>query len=106
MVREEMRRTIVSGYREAVKWDRRTLEELPDSSPELTEGRRAYAAEHADTERVTCQLLERKWAAIMERADAYLAGRIAVDAVTVELDVGDELDPEEEGARLEGEEEE
>jgi hypothetical protein len=43
------------------------------------------------------------------RADAYLEGRNLVDLaapVTVEVDITDELDAEEEEARLEGEEEE
>jgi hypothetical protein len=42
------------------------------------------------------------------KADAYLGGDAELagnDVVTVELDVGDELDAEEEEARLEAEEE-
>ncbi|KAJ7511017.1 hypothetical protein B0H11DRAFT_1701219 [Mycena galericulata] len=103
-LREEMRRTIAFGYTAAEKWDALATDELPDATPELTEGRRAYAAEHADTERRTCALLERTWAAILRRADAYLAGDLhgAGAQVTVELEMGDELDPEEEEARLEG----
>ncbi|KAJ7446031.1 hypothetical protein B0H11DRAFT_1930373 [Mycena galericulata] len=105
-LREEMRRTVAFGYTAARKWDALSVEELPNSTPELTEGRRAYAAEHADTERRTCALLEKKWAAILRRADSYLAGEIQAvgGQVTVELEMGDELDPEEEEARLEGEE--
>ncbi|KAJ7479936.1 hypothetical protein FB451DRAFT_1172020 [Mycena latifolia] len=43
----------LSGHSEAAEWDAFAREELPDASPELTEGRRAYAAEHARTERKT-----------------------------------------------------
>ncbi|KAJ7804037.1 hypothetical protein B0H13DRAFT_1566522, partial [Mycena leptocephala] len=71
-LREEMRRTIAFGYTAATLWDLLASDELPESSPELTEGRRAYAAEQADKERETCGMLERKWAAILRRADAYL----------------------------------
>jgi hypothetical protein len=104
---EEMRRTITFGYKAAL-WDVHAAEELPDSSPELTEGRRAYAAEHADTERSTCKLLERNWGAILQRADVYLEGTLVADTtlpVTVEMDIGDELAPDEEEALLEGEDE-
>ncbi|KAJ7920718.1 hypothetical protein B0H13DRAFT_1605173 [Mycena leptocephala] len=108
-LREEMRRTISFGYKAAALWDIHAAEELPDSSPELTEGRRAYAAEHADTERSTCLLLERNWAAILRRADAYLEGSLAADStalpVTIEMEIADELTPDEEEALLEGEDE-
>ncbi|KAJ7711694.1 hypothetical protein B0H14DRAFT_3524349 [Mycena olivaceomarginata] len=43
------------------------------------------------------------------RVDQYLEGTVGLDAecvVTIELDEGDEMDPEEEEARLEGEEDE
>ncbi|KAJ7818021.1 hypothetical protein B0H13DRAFT_1662239 [Mycena leptocephala] len=107
-VREEMRQIIDYGKTAAAKWDVLAEEELPGSSPELTEGRRAYAAEHADTERRTCALLEKNWVAILRRADAYLEGKLEAeaDAITVELDIGDELEAEEEEAWLEGEDEE
>ncbi|KAJ7429994.1 hypothetical protein B0H11DRAFT_2264473 [Mycena galericulata] len=108
-LREEMRRTIAYGYTEAKLWEALAEEELPGSDPELTEGRRAYAAEHAATERKTCALLERNWAGILGKADVYLAGTAELDAesvVMIEMDLGDELDPEEEEARLEGDEEE
>ncbi|KAJ7021705.1 hypothetical protein C8F04DRAFT_1213743 [Mycena alexandri] len=51
LLREEMRRTIAFGYKEAEEWDRLAGEELEGASGEVTEGRRAYAAEHAATER-------------------------------------------------------
>ncbi|KAJ7471734.1 hypothetical protein FB451DRAFT_1399051 [Mycena latifolia] len=109
-LREEMRCTIVSGHSEAAEWDAFAREELPDASPELTEGRRAYAAEHARTERKTCMMLQTKWAAILARADQYLAGDAVegagADGVTLILELGDELDPEEDEARLEAEVEE
>ncbi|KAJ7446065.1 hypothetical protein FB451DRAFT_1412427 [Mycena latifolia] len=107
-LREEMRRTIASGYSEAAAWDALAREELSDASPELMEGWRTYAAEHAATERKTCALLETKWATIVARADHYLAGDAAEDVgaegVTLILELGDELDPEEDEARLEAEE--
>ncbi|KAJ7465326.1 hypothetical protein B0H11DRAFT_2159688 [Mycena galericulata] len=104
-LREEMRRTIAFGYTEAGKWEALAEEELPDSATELTEGRRAYAAEHAAMERATCAFLETKWAGILAKADQYLAGTAELDAesvVTVEMELGDELDPEDEEAMLEG----
>ncbi|KAJ7300377.1 hypothetical protein DFH08DRAFT_725398 [Mycena albidolilacea] len=109
LLREEMRRTITYGYTAAAGWEELARAELPGSEPMLTEGRRAYAAEHAATERATCALLEKNWAGILAKADVYLEGTAALDAeaiVTIEMDLGDELDPEEEEARLEGEEEE
>ncbi|KAJ7773599.1 hypothetical protein DFH07DRAFT_952645 [Mycena maculata] len=109
LLREEMRRTIAFGYTEAAKWDMLAGEELPGSDAATTEGRQAYAAEHAATERETCAELERRWVGILRKADVYLEGSIALEAevvVSVELELGDELDPEEEEAQLEGEEEE
>ncbi|KAJ7795078.1 hypothetical protein B0H14DRAFT_3496404 [Mycena olivaceomarginata] len=109
LLREEMRRTMAYGYTAAGKWDAVAREELPGTPPEVTEGRCAYAVEHAATERATCALLEKKWAGILAKADVYLEGTAELDAesvVTIEMELGDELDPEEEEARLEGEEEE
>ncbi|KAJ7182645.1 hypothetical protein C8R43DRAFT_869153 [Mycena crocata] len=107
MLREEMGRTMESGYREAEAWEDLLVNKLPDASPELREGRLAYAAEHAETEREMCARLELKWQPLMERASAFLAGEhvLDTDTVTVELELGDELEPEEEEARLEAEEE-
>ncbi|KAJ7029965.1 hypothetical protein C8F04DRAFT_1211814 [Mycena alexandri] len=108
LLREEMRRTIAFGYAEAAEWDALASAVPTDGvTDELAEGRCAYAAERADTERRTCAMLQRKWAGIRERADTYLAGQSVADEelVVVELDLGDELDPEEEEARLEGGEE-
>ncbi|KAJ7431147.1 hypothetical protein B0H11DRAFT_2165768 [Mycena galericulata] len=106
LLREEMRRTVAFGRTEAEKWDVLARDELANSSPELTEGRRAYAAEHTETERETCAWLEKNWAGILQKADLFLEGNAALDAeavVMVELSLGDELDPEDEEARLEGE---
>ncbi|KAJ7026921.1 hypothetical protein C8F04DRAFT_1267519 [Mycena alexandri] len=107
LLREEMHRTIAFGYTEAEAWDRLGLEELEGSSAEVTEGRRGYAAEHAATERVRCAALEADWAGILRKAEAFLAGNVAPEdgTVTVELLGADELDPEEEEALLEGEDE-
>ncbi|KAJ7127923.1 hypothetical protein C8R44DRAFT_616634, partial [Mycena epipterygia] len=107
-LREEMRRVIASGETEAREWDMLGELMLPGASAELVEGRRAYAAEHADTERKVCAKLEINWAGILRKADVYLAGTVTMeveDVVTVQLDMGDELDPEEDEARLEAEEE-
>ncbi|KAF8214805.1 hypothetical protein K438DRAFT_2138335 [Mycena galopus ATCC 62051] len=83
-----------------------SLAELPGASGELTEGRRAYAAEHASVERARCADLEKRWSRILQKADAYLDGGDSAtrQQVTLEVDLEDELDPEQE-ARLEGEEE-
>ncbi|KAJ7843814.1 hypothetical protein B0H13DRAFT_1909206 [Mycena leptocephala] len=111
LLREEMKCTIAFGCTEALEWARLEAgaEELPDATPELTEGRRAYAAEQADMERARCEDLEKRWHGIRGNADAYVEGRaeLAGDGVvTVELDLGEELDAEEEEGRLEAEEEE
>ncbi|KAF8128075.1 hypothetical protein K438DRAFT_1789652 [Mycena galopus ATCC 62051] len=107
LLREEMRRTIAFGRTAAEKWQQLAEQEIAGSTPELTEGRRAYAAEHAATECQTCAKLERNWAGILAKADVYLEGTADLDAeslVTIELELGDELDPEDEEARLEAEE--
>ncbi|KAJ7787842.1 hypothetical protein B0H14DRAFT_3505052 [Mycena olivaceomarginata] len=108
LLRKEMRRTIAYGEVAAREWERLLAEELPGASPELTEGRRAYAAEHAATEHARCANLEIRWRGILAKADVYLNGDVAAagtESVTVEVHLEDELDPEEEEARLEGEEE-
>ncbi|KAJ7918352.1 hypothetical protein B0H13DRAFT_2321526 [Mycena leptocephala] len=106
MLRKEMCHTIDFGQTAAMIWDGRAAAELPEASPELTEGRQAYAAERANTEHRTCALLKGKWGPILLRADAYLDSTAGPEAtgVTVESFVGDELDPEEEEALLEGDE--
>ncbi|KAJ7601623.1 hypothetical protein DFH06DRAFT_1153729 [Mycena polygramma] len=108
ILREEMRRTMEFGRTEEAIWDKLAEEELPGSSAELTEGRQAYAAEHAERERQTCTLLEEKWGAILRRADHFLDGTLLVEAdetIVVTMDLGDELEPDEEEARLEADEE-
>ncbi|KAJ7088015.1 hypothetical protein B0H15DRAFT_922918 [Mycena belliarum] len=103
-LREEMRRTIAYGRKEQELWDLLSRAELPGASHEMTEGRQAYAAEHADTERETCTMLTRKWAGILAKADQYLAGESQVGdiPVSVELELADEFEPEDEEALLEG----
>ncbi|KAJ7712102.1 hypothetical protein B0H16DRAFT_1667635 [Mycena metata] len=110
LLREEMRRTIAFGYAEAAEWEALATQELTGVADEVAEGRRAYAAEHAATERRTCAMLESTWAGILQRADLYLTGQVAsgaelVTVVTVEVDMRDELEPEEEEVLLEEEEE-
>ncbi|KAF8143612.1 hypothetical protein K438DRAFT_1993752 [Mycena galopus ATCC 62051] len=90
---EEMQRTIAFEWTEAEKWERLAQEEMRRVSPELTEGRRTYAAEYAVMQRQTC-------------ADVYLGGTAVLDGeslVTIELELGDELNPEDEEAQLEAE---
>ncbi|KAJ7876466.1 hypothetical protein B0H14DRAFT_2568181 [Mycena olivaceomarginata] len=95
LLREEMRRTIAYGRTAASEWDLLAGVELPNSTPEITEGRQAYAAEKAERERDTCKLLEKKWG----RHSASLGA----GEVMIELELGDELEPEDEEALLEGE---
>ncbi|KAJ7164850.1 hypothetical protein C8R43DRAFT_1122730 [Mycena crocata] len=99
----EMPRTIEFGYTAAAKWAVLAEDVLPDSSPELTEGRQAYAAEHVALELETCAFLTERWRAILRKAEEYLSGNAQVGGalVTVELEMGDELDPEDEEALLE-----
>ncbi|KAJ6494178.1 hypothetical protein C8R45DRAFT_927406 [Mycena sanguinolenta] len=107
LLREEMRRTIAYSATVAAQWEQLAGEELAGASDELTEGRRAYASEQAATEHARCADLERRWRPILARADAYLGSEMAAaEVVEVEVDVADELDPEEEEARLQGEEDE
>jgi hypothetical protein len=109
LLREEMRRTIAYGQTAAMQWENLAVAGLPGASAEVIEGRCAYAAEQAATERARCIDLQQRWTGLLVRADAYLEGRALVDVaapVTVEVDIADELDAEEEEARLEGEEEE
>ncbi|KAK7050124.1 hypothetical protein R3P38DRAFT_2763172 [Favolaschia claudopus] len=104
LLREEMRRTIAYGESAEREWRGLAEVELEGSSPELAEGRRAYAAEHAATERARCIDLEKRWRPMLRKADAYLKeGTAAGDEITVEVDIEDEVEPEEEEARLEGE---
>ncbi|KAJ7659781.1 hypothetical protein DFH06DRAFT_1326802 [Mycena polygramma] len=104
-LRAEMNRTIAFGETAAALWDRLATEELPGASAKLTEGRCAYAAEHAATERKTGEFLRKKWAPILQRADIYLEGGLdgEVDEITVEMEIGDELEAEEEEAEEEEE---
>ncbi|KAF8134761.1 hypothetical protein K438DRAFT_1787095 [Mycena galopus ATCC 62051] len=110
LLREEMQRTVAYGETAATMWDRLVAEDLPGAPSELTEGRRAYAAEHAATERARCANLKKRWGGILLKADAYLDGGVTAaagtGAVTVEVDLADELDPEAEEVRLEAEDEE
>ncbi|KAJ7025052.1 hypothetical protein C8F04DRAFT_968268 [Mycena alexandri] len=105
LLREEMRRTVAFARTAADQWDALAEAELEGASRELTEGRQAYAAEQASRERRTCAFLERKWAPILAKADDHLEGLDGVgEQVMIEMEVGDELAPEDEEALLEGEE--
>ncbi|KAJ7038483.1 hypothetical protein C8F04DRAFT_1256091 [Mycena alexandri] len=106
LLREEMRRTVAFGRTVAAKWDALAEEVLEGASAELTEGRQAYAAEQGDRERATCKLLECKWSGILARAGTYLEGLNGDgEHITIEIELGDELDAEDEEAVLEGGEE-
>ncbi|KAJ7849635.1 hypothetical protein B0H14DRAFT_3452348 [Mycena olivaceomarginata] len=89
------------------KWDCLVSAILPDSNPELTEGCQVYAAEKADQEHNTCTKLRRDWAGILVKVDVYLEGcmPMQIGEVTVPLNLGDKLDPEDEEALLEGDDE-
>jgi hypothetical protein len=103
-LREEMHRTMHFGVTASGKWDILASEVLEGSEPELMEGRQEYAAEQADREHRTDAFLKRKWMVILGKADEWLDGNTVGegDAVTVELELGDELQPEDEEALLEG----
>ncbi|KAJ7611265.1 hypothetical protein FB45DRAFT_1119943 [Roridomyces roridus] len=109
LLREEMRRTVAFGHSEAADWDALTNAQLPDLSPEIREGRRAYAAEHASAEHATCTMLQNRWTGILAKADQYLSGSAELDTeapVLLHMELSDELGPEEEEDLLEREEEE
>ncbi|KAJ7160849.1 hypothetical protein C8R46DRAFT_904941, partial [Mycena filopes] len=107
LLREEMRRTVAYGRTAAERWDTLAGQEVEGAAPEVSEGRRAYASEKADRERATCAFLEEKWRGILAKADSYLEGGSVDggDIIVVEMELGDELQPEDEEALLEGEEE-
>jgi hypothetical protein len=126
LLREKMRRTIAYGETEAGDWESlaeaEVLEdevaegEMEDgaeaaAAAELSEGRRASATARALTERATCAFLRKKWAGILRKADAHLGDGDTEEGgegetVRVELELGDELEPDDEEALLEREDEE
>jgi hypothetical protein len=79
-VEEEMRRTMHFGSRAEQRWKVRATARTSmlgtgtPISPEVAEGARAYALEHADRERRTTAALELDWAPIRERGALYLRG--------------------------------
>ncbi|KAJ7675661.1 hypothetical protein DFH06DRAFT_1317822 [Mycena polygramma] len=80
LVEEEMRRTIEFGEWAQRRWlakaEARTIM-LGTNAPisaEVAEGVRAYALEHAERERLTCEELRESWGPIRARAAAYLRG--------------------------------
>ncbi|KAJ7810465.1 hypothetical protein B0H13DRAFT_2384593 [Mycena leptocephala] len=93
LLHEEMKRTVAYGETAAEVWDGHACAELPDATPELMEGRQAYAAEQADRERRTTAFLKRQWAGILARADEYLDGTVAEDTgeIMIQLDLGTSL---------------
>ncbi|KAJ6457326.1 hypothetical protein C8R45DRAFT_943279 [Mycena sanguinolenta] len=109
LLREEMHRTVAYGETTAADWDHLGEQEWLEATPKFLEGRRAYAAEHATMERAQCAYLQSWWRGILAKVDAYLLGGAAgmeAGLVTIEVDVSDELELEEEEARLEGGEDE
>ncbi|KAJ7023233.1 hypothetical protein C8F04DRAFT_1193689 [Mycena alexandri] len=81
LVEEEMWRTIEYGAWAEERWRARASARtvmLGTAVPiafEVAEGVRAYALEHADRERRTCEKLRADWGPIRARAADYLAGR-------------------------------
>ncbi|KAK6992768.1 hypothetical protein R3P38DRAFT_3225083 [Favolaschia claudopus] len=97
LVREEMRCTIAYGVTAEREWRRLAGEELAGATAELTEGQRAYAAEHAETKRARCADLEKRWRPILRKADVYLKESSGAASepreVTVEVVMEDEMSP-------------
>jgi hypothetical protein len=96
LVEEEMRRTIEYGEWMAGQWEIWATARTEGLNVALEEGLRAYAAEHVDREKRTCNQLMKQWAGLRGKARAYLAG-ITTDArteVIVDTEGGDPDDPE------------
>ncbi|KAJ7019525.1 hypothetical protein C8F04DRAFT_975501 [Mycena alexandri] len=80
LLEEEMRRMIEFGRWAEKRWIARAsawtvmLGMTTPISPEVAEGVRAYALEHADLERRTWEALAVDWAPIRQRAAKYLKG--------------------------------
>ncbi|KAJ7430009.1 hypothetical protein B0H11DRAFT_1765883 [Mycena galericulata] len=97
MVEEEMRRTIEFGEWAEKRWTTRAtmrtqmLGTSKPMTPEVEEGVRAYALEHADRERRTNAQLIKSWGPIRARAQEYLSGRDISGQTTILVPV----DPDE-----------
>ncbi|KAJ7753122.1 hypothetical protein DFH07DRAFT_774254 [Mycena maculata] len=98
LVEEEMRRTIAYGYWSATKWIwRGGGGQRSDVDAALGEGLRAYALEQSGRELQTCEMLEKKWKGLRERACVFLARESGPGVeVVVPLEVGDDDDPDDE----------
>jgi hypothetical protein len=101
-----MQHTVAYGETAAKIWDSHACTELPGASPALTEGRQVYAAEQADREHRTTAFLNQQWVGILARANGYLEGTVLEDTgeIMIQLNLGDELEPDDEEVLLEGEE--
>lgn len=95
-----MRRVIAFGVTKEAWWRDLPARRPNVNDPALLEGLYAYAAEHANTERVFQEMLEAKWADIRSRAQTVLAElsqagfpEQASDTPIV-VDLGEDEDPE------------
>ncbi|KAK6997432.1 CxC2 domain-containing protein [Favolaschia claudopus] len=104
LLEEEMRRTVQYGVWMEAEWENRASARAVDS-PELAEGLRAYAAEHAKRERRTRQKLTKDWTVLRSKAAAYLAGSHDVGGSIVVEVGGEDGDGDDEEGDVAGEEE-
>lgn len=89
------------------RWWREQVFQRTDVDATLAEGLTAYALEHADTERAFVKMLQEKWATARLRVEAVLADlakpgfpeTVLEDAVAIDVDIEDDDDLHEEGAR-------
>lgn len=96
-----MRRVIVFGHWK-VDWWHKQANRRSDVDDSLSEGLRAYAAEHAHLELAFVEKVDKQWADVRERAKLVLSGltngvhpdntlATTVIEVEVELDDQDEI---------------
>lgn len=98
LVEEEMRRVIVFGHWKA-NWWHQQADRRSDVEDALSEGLRAYAAEHAHLERAFTEKVEKQWNDVRKRAQSVLAylegGARSDDPPSTVIDVEVELDEDE-----------
>ncbi|KAJ7129684.1 hypothetical protein C8R44DRAFT_872918 [Mycena epipterygia] len=91
LIEEEMGRTITFGYWSASEWEAHATART-GVNDELQEGLGTYAAEQVQRERTTCLELQKKWAVIRRKGQAYLAREalLTEDEVVIPLDEEEE----------------
>jgi hypothetical protein len=97
LIEEEMRRVIAFGHWKVVWWRKRFDCRL-GVGEDLSEGLRAYAAEHAHLELVFVEKLVTKWDDVRERARlvlANLASGVFPNSPPIEINVEVDLDGDE-----------